>query len=51
MVSDRDEGGTASVGVVVCCDGDEDRGENSITFSTSEDSNGLLPEMKVKNAN
>ena len=33
------------------CDGDEEGGETSITFSTSEDSDGLLPEMKVKNAN
>ena len=48
MVSDR---GTASVGVVACCDGGEEGGETSIMFSTSEDSDGLLPEMKVKNAN
>ena len=46
-----DEEGTASVGVVVCCDGDEEGGETSITFSTSMVFHGLLPEMKVKNAN
>ena len=49
MVCGSDEEGTASVGVVTC-DGVEE-GETSITFSTSEDSNGLLPEMKVKNVN
>ena len=37
--------------MVVCCDGDEQRGETSITFSTSDESDGLLPEMKVKNTN
>ena len=51
MVCDRDEEGTASVGVMVCCDGDEEGGEISITFSTSDESDGLLPEMKVKNKN
>ena len=46
----RDEGGTASVGgVVTCCDRDEEGGETSMTFSTSDDSDGLLPKMKVKN--
>ena len=49
MICGRDEEGTASV-VVVTCDGAEE-GETSITFSTSEDSNGLLPEMEVKNVN
>ena len=51
VVCDRGEEGTASVGVVVCCDGDEEGGETSITFSTSDESDGLLPEMKVKNTN
>ena len=51
MVCDRDEEGTVSVGVVACCDGDEEGGQTSITFSTSDDSSGLLPEMKVKNTN
>ena len=51
MVCDRDEEETASVGVVVCCDGDEERGETSMTFSTSNGSYGLLPEMRVKNTN
>ena len=37
--------------MVVCCDGDEQRGETSITFSPSDESDGLLPEMKVKNTN
>ena len=32
MVCDRDKEGTASVGVLVCCDGDEEGGEASITF-------------------
>ena len=27
VVCDRDEGGTASVGVVACCDGDEEGGK------------------------
>ena len=49
MVCDRDEEGTTSVGVVVCCDGDEEGGETSITFSTSDESDGLLREMKVEN--
>ena len=35
--------------MVVCCDGDEEEGETSVTFSTSGESDGLLPEMKVKN--
>ena len=48
---DRDEEGTASVGVVASCDEDEEGGETSITFPTSDDSDGLLPEMKVKNTN
>ena len=47
----RDEEGTASVGVVVCCDGDEEERETSIMFSTSGENDGLLPEMKVKNTN
>ena len=34
MVCHRDEEGTTSVGVVVCCDGDEEGGKTSITFST-----------------
>ena len=34
VVCHRDEEGTTSVGVVVCCDGDEEGGETSITFST-----------------
>ena len=51
MVCDRDEEGTASVGVVACCARDEEGGETSITFSTSDDSDSLLPEMKVKNTN
>ena len=42
MVCHRDEEGTTSVGVVVCCDGDEEGGETSITFSTSDESDGLL---------
>ena len=48
-----DEEGSASVGVVVCCDGDGKGGETSITFSTSDEGDGLLPEMKVtiKNTN
>ena len=50
MVCDKDEEGTASVGIVACCDGDEE-GETSLTFSTSDDSDGLFPEMKVKNTN
>ena len=49
VVCDRGEEGTASVGVVVCCDGDEEGGETSITFSTSDESDGLLREMKVGN--
>ena len=51
MVCDRDEERTASVGVMACCDGDEERRATSITFSTSDDIDGLLPEMKVKNTN
>ena len=51
MVCDRDKEGTASIGVLVCCDGDEEGGETSITFSTSDESNGLLSEMKIRNAN
>ena len=51
VVCDRDEEETASVGVVVCCDGCEEGGETSITFLTSGESDGLLPEMKVKNTN
>ena len=51
MVCDRDKEGTASIGVLVCCDGDEEGGETSITFSRSDESNGLLSEMKVRNAN
>ena len=51
MVCDRDEEGTTSVGVVVCCDGDEEGGETSITFSTLGESDGLLRELKVKNTN
>ena len=47
VVCNRDEEGSASVGVVVCCDGDEKGGETSITFSTSDEGDGLLPEMKV----
>ena len=50
MVYDRAEEGTASVGVVASCDEDEEGGETS-TFSRSDDSDGLLPEMKVKNTN
>ena len=46
MVCDRDEERTASVRVWWL-----EEGETSITFSTSDDSNGLLPEMKVKNIN
>ena len=37
--------------MVVCCDGDEEGGETSIMFSTSDESDGLLSEMKVKNKN
>ena len=37
--------------MAACCDGDEEGGETSITFSTSDASDGLLPEMKVKNTN
>ena len=48
VVCYRDEEGTASVAVLVSCDGDEE-GETSITFSTSDESDSLLPEMKVKN--
>ena len=51
MVCDRDEEGTASVGVVVSRDGDEEEGDTSIMFSTSDESDGLLPEMKAKNTN
>ena len=51
MVCDRDEEETASVGVVVCWDGYEEGGETSIMFLTSGESDGLLPEMKVKNTN
>ena len=51
VVCDRDEQGTAPVGVVACCDGDEEGGETSVTFSTSDDSDSLLPEMKVKDTN
>ena len=51
VVCDGGKEGTASVGVVVCCDGDDKGGETSITFSTLDDSDGLLPEMKVKNTN
>ena len=51
MVCDRDEEGTASVGVAAYYDGDEEGGEASIAFLTSDDSDGLLPEMKVKNTN
>ena len=47
VVCNRDEEGSASVGVVVCCDGDEKGGETSITCSTSDEGDGLLPEMKV----
>ena len=36
---------------MTCCDGDEEGGETSITFPKSDDSDGLLPEMKVKNTN
>ena len=50
VVSNRYEEGTASVGVVACCDEDEE-GETAITFPTSDDSDGLLPEMKVKTTN
>ena len=46
MVCDRDEERTASVRVWWL-----EEGETSITFSTADDSNGLLPEMKVKNVN
>ena len=41
----------ASVVVVACCNREEEGGETSITFSISDDSDGLLTEMKVKNAN
>ena len=51
VVCDRDEEGTASVDVVVCCDGEEEGGETSITFSASDESDGFLAEMKVKNTN
>ena len=51
MVCGRDKQGTASVVVVACCNGDEEGGETSITFSTSDDSDGLLTEMKVKYTN
>ena len=51
MVCDRDEQGTVSVRVVACCDRHEKGGETSMMFSTSSDSDGLLPEMKVKNTN
>ena len=49
VVCDRDEEGTASVGVVACCDGDKEGGETSITVSILDDSDSLLHEMKVKN--
>ena len=51
MVCDKDEEGTASVGVVASCARDEEGEETSITFSISDDSDSLLPEMKVKNTN
>ena len=51
VVCDRGKEGTASVGVVVCCDGNEKEGETSITFSTLDYRDGLLPKMKVKNTN
>ena len=51
VVCDRDEEGNASVGVVVCCDEDEKGRETSIAFSISDEGDGLLPEMKVKNTN
>ena len=51
MVCDIDEDGTASASEVTWCDRDEKGGETSIAFSTLDDSNGLLPEMKVKNTN
>ena len=51
VVCGRGKEGTTSVGVVVCCDGDEKGGETSVTFSTLDYSDGLLPEMKVKNTN
>ena len=51
MVCDRDKKETASVGMVVCCGVDEEGGETSIMFSTSDESDGLLAEIKVKNKN
>ena len=51
MVCDREEEGTASVGAEVCFDGDEEGGETSITFSTSGNSDSLLPGKKIKNIN
>ena len=51
MVCHRNEEETASVGVVACSDGDVEGGETSITFSISDDSDGLLTDMKVKNIN
>ena len=47
MVCEGVEEGTASAGVAACYDGDEEGAETSITFSTSGDSDGLSPEMKV----
>ena len=51
MIYDKDEEGTASVGMVACCARGEEGGETSMTFSTSDDSNGLLVEMEVKKKN
>ena len=51
VVCHRDEEGTVSVGVVVCYDRGEEGGETSITLSTWNKSDGLLPKMKVKNTN
>ena len=47
VVCEGVEEGTASAGVAACYDGDEEEVETSITFSTSGDSDGLSPEMKV----
>ena len=51
MVCDRDEEGTTSVDVMICCGGDDEGGKTSITFSTSDEIDVLLPEMKIENTN
>ena len=40
VVCDRDKERTTSVDVVDFCDGDVEGGETSMTFSTSDDSDG-----------